>query len=78
MSNKSLELATYCQVTVANLMRRAREREDGQTSAEYIGIILVVVGIIAAVAATDIGTEVSKLIKNGIKSVKAGGSAEGD
>ncbi len=77
MSNKSLELATYCQVVVGDLMRRAREREEGQTSAEYIGIILVVVGIIAAVAATDIGDAVSKAIKGGIESVTAGGSKEG-
>lgn len=76
MSNKSLALATYCQVAAADLMRRAREREEGQTSAEYIGIILVVVGIIAAVAATDIGETVSKAIKNGIESVRPGGSAD--
>lgn len=77
IKNKSLELATYCQVTAADLTRRAREREEGQTSAEYIGIILVVVGIIAAIAATDIGDAVSTKIGQAIDSVKAGGKKEG-
>lgn len=81
MNNKSLELATYCQVAVVELMRRTRERlndEEGQTSAEYIGIILVVVGVIAAIAATDIGDKVSQAIMDAIGDIKAGGSAEGD
>ena len=73
MNHKTLELATYCQVTAAALMRRTREAveaEDGQTAAEYIGIILVIVAVIAAVAASGIGTTITEGITEAIDDVK--------
>lgn len=75
MTDKSLELAVYVQLTAADLIGRARERlaeEDGQTAAEYLGIILVVVAIIAAIAATNIGTTISGKISDAINAIKAG------
>ena len=73
VNDRSLELAIRCQVTAADLMRRTRERlgaEEGQTAAENIGIILVVVAVIAAVKATGIGDTITREIDDAIDSVK--------
>lgn len=76
MNDKSLELAVRSQIAVADLVRRTRERlaaEDGQTAAEYIGIILVIVAVIAVVAKADIAKAIGDGIEKGIKSVKGPG-----
>jgi hypothetical protein len=73
MQTKSLELVAYAQVTVNDLVRRTRERlaaEDGQTAAEYIGIILVIVAVIAAVVASGIASTITDGIKDAIDDVK--------
>ena len=49
-------------------------RDRGQTSFEYLGIILVVVAIIAGIMATGIGSKITTRIKDQIDQVKAGGS----
>ncbi|MFE4860200.1 hypothetical protein [Streptomyces sp. NPDC056670] len=51
-----------------------RDRDRGQTSFEYLGIILVVVAIIAGIMATGIGSKITTRIKDQIDQVKAGGS----
>jgi pilus assembly protein Flp/PilA len=74
MNQKSLELAVISQVAVTNLIRRTRERleaEDGQTAAEYIGIILVIVAIITAVSVSSIGTTIGSKIDHAINSVSS-------
>ncbi|MEU9098254.1 hypothetical protein [Streptomyces sp. NPDC048361] len=48
-------------------------RDRGQTSFEYLGIILVVVAIIAGIMATGIGNKITDRIKDQIDQVKAGG-----
>ncbi|MFE3185594.1 hypothetical protein ACFXKR_32655 [Streptomyces violascens] len=53
---------------------RGRDRDRGQTSFEYLGIILVVVAIIAGIMATGIGSKITTRIKDQIDQVKAGGS----
>ncbi len=73
MNHKTLELAIYCQLTAAELMRRSRdafEAEDGQTAAEYIGIILVIVAVIAAVVASGIAETITGGITEAIDDVK--------
>lgn len=73
MNTKSLELAIHCQINAAALARRTRERlaaEDGQTAAEYIGIILVIVAVIAAVAASGIAETITTGISDAINDVK--------
>ncbi|MFD7161929.1 hypothetical protein [Streptomyces violascens] len=50
-----------------------RGRDRGQTSFEYLGIILVVVAIIAGIMATGIGNKITDRIKDQIDKVKAGG-----
>jgi hypothetical protein len=74
ITDKSVELAVYMQVTTAALLRRTREGlagEEGQTSAEYIGIILVIAAVIAAVVAlnADIGKTIADEIKSAIQKV---------
>nr|WP_315904247.1 hypothetical protein [Streptomyces sp. ASQP_92] len=52
---------------------RAGGRDRGQTSFEYLGIILVVVAIIGGIMATGIGTSITNKIKEQIDKIKAGG-----
>jgi pilus assembly protein Flp/PilA len=53
-----------------------RSREDrGQTAAEYMGVLLVVSAIIAAVATTDIGTTIKEQAVRLVKEI-AGAPAE--
>lgn len=76
MNEKSLELAVRGQTAVAELKRRTREHlaaEDGQTAAEYIGIILVIVAVIAAVVASGIASTITSGINDAIKDVKGPG-----
>lgn len=76
MTEKSLELAIRTKITAAELMHRTRERlseEDGQTAAEYIGIILVIVAVIAAIAASGIAGTITSGINDAIDSVKGPG-----
>ncbi|MEU8963174.1 hypothetical protein AB0C89_15915 [Streptomyces sp. NPDC048491] len=49
------------------------ERDRGQTSFEYLGIILVVVAIIAGIMATGIGSAITSKIQQQIDNIKAGG-----
>ena len=49
-------------------LRRRRE-EDGQTAAEYLGIIVVVAIIIAAIAQTKIGDTIAKGITTQIDNI---------
>lgn len=75
VNEKSLELAVRAQLATSDLMHRMRERlsaEDGQTAAEYLGIILVVVAIIAGIAASGIGGTISGKITDAINSISAG------
>jgi Flp pilus assembly pilin Flp len=74
MNQKSLELAVISQVAVTNLIRRTRERleaEDGQTAAEYIGIILVLTAVITAVVVSGIASTISTKISDAIKGVSS-------
>jgi Flp pilus assembly pilin Flp len=51
---------------LANLYLRAiavRDREEGQTMAEY-GIILVVIAVVAIVGATALGLRVNTVLNN--------------
>jgi hypothetical protein len=65
--------------TLDTLAERARENR-GQTAAEYMGVLLVVSVIIAAVATTDIGetikTEAVRLVKKIAGSDSSGGGAD--
>ena len=55
---------------------RALRGERGQTSAEYVGIVLVVVAIIAAISAADIGAAISVQVERAVCQIAADGGAE--
>jgi hypothetical protein len=55
---------------------RALRGERGQTSAEYVGMILVVVAIIAAISAADIGAAISVQVERAVCQIAADGGAE--
>jgi Flp pilus assembly pilin Flp len=55
--NSCIEAYVGLQSFVKGLAERARQT-DGQTAAEYMGVLLVVSVIIAGVATTGIGTQI--------------------
>lgn len=79
MNKQMLKATTTTQVYVGSWRNACiermfgRERSKGQTAVEYIGMIVVVVAIMAAIAGfTDIGTTIKTKIKEAISSVKTG------
>ncbi|MFI6687783.1 hypothetical protein [Streptomyces sp. NPDC050485] len=72
-----LRASGWRDTAVARIRRRYEGRDGardrGQTSFEYLGIILVVVAIIAGIMATGIGNKITDRIKDQIDKVKAGG-----
>ncbi|MFI9030591.1 Flp family type IVb pilin [Streptomyces sp. NPDC053560] len=80
MNQRMLKATTATQVRIGSWRDACiermygRERSKGQTAVEYIGMIVVVVAIMAAIAGfTDIGTTIKTKIKEAISSVKTGG-----
>jgi hypothetical protein len=55
--DQCIELYVGMLSAVDSLAHRSRENR-GQTAAEYMGVLLVVAAVIAAVATTNIGTEI--------------------
>ncbi|MCF3105644.1 hypothetical protein IPZ58_29215 [Streptomyces roseoverticillatus] len=77
MNDKLLKSAVGTQVRCASWRDTCiermfrRERSRGQTAVEYIGMIVVVVAIMAAIAGfTDIGDAIKDKIKAAINKVK--------
>ncbi|MEU3373339.1 Flp family type IVb pilin [Streptomyces sp. NPDC006711] len=71
-----LRVRDWRDTAVARVQRRyvsSAGRDRGQTSFEYLGIILVVVAIIGGIMATGIGTSITNKIKEQIDKIKAGG-----
>jgi sorbitol-specific phosphotransferase system component IIBC len=56
------------------LYRAGRSR--GQTAAEYIGVLLVVSVIIAAVAATDLGHDITRKLSDLVRDISGGDSGK--
>lgn len=52
---------------LTNLIQRFQDDEDGQGAVEYVGIIIVVVGIIAAVALMS--DTIGDTIGNGLQTI---------
>jgi Flp pilus assembly pilin Flp len=61
---------------VLGLARRARENR-GQTAAEYMGVLLVVSVIIAAVAKTQVGDDIVKKLSDLVGDIAGGKSGKG-
>ena len=56
------------------LLRAGRSR--GQTAAEYVGVLLVVSVIIAAVAATDLGHDITHKLSDLVRDISGGDSGK--
>jgi Flp pilus assembly pilin Flp len=64
--------ATYLTALLQNAFHGARERlrdEAGQTAAEYLGVIVLIAAILAAIASTGIGAKLTDLIEEAIDKV---------
>ena len=66
-----LQLVCTLEVMGTRAMHSLRRRRDdrGQTAAEYLGIIVVVAIIIAAIAQTDLGAAIATGISDQIKKI---------
>jgi Flp pilus assembly pilin Flp len=63
---------TYMTALLQNAFYGARERlrdESGQTAAEYMGVIVLIAAILAAIAASGIGGKLTDLIEDAIQKV---------
>ncbi len=56
------------------LLRAGRSR--GQAAAEYVGVLLVVSVIIAAVAATDMGHDITHKLSDLVRDISGGDSGK--
>ncbi|MFD7070885.1 Flp family type IVb pilin [Streptomyces sp. NPDC059913] len=76
MSNITLKTAVrvngWANTTVSAIQKRFENKDRGQTAFEYLGIILVVVAIIGAIAASGIGGSISGKISDLVSQIKAG------
>lgn len=68
-----IRLSGWTQTAVTRVRKRYEGTDRGQTAFEYLGIILVVVVIIAAILGTGVGEEITKKIKEQVGLIKAGG-----
>ncbi|RPK92451.1 hypothetical protein [Streptomyces sp. ADI98-10] len=76
MSNITLKAAVrvngWADTAVRSIQKRYAAKDRGQTAFEYLGIVLVVVAIIGAVAASDIGGNISKRIDGLVTAIVSG------
>lgn len=76
MSDITLKTAVringWANTAVTRIQKRYANMDRGQTAFEYLGIILVVVAIIGAIAASGIGGDISKKVRELVTQIKAG------
>jgi Flp pilus assembly pilin Flp len=63
---------TYLTALLQNTLHGVRERlrdESGQTAAEYMGVIVLIAAILAAIAASGIGATLTEAIEGAIDKV---------
>jgi pilus assembly protein Flp/PilA len=64
-----LHLMCTLKTTGLRFAESRRRGEEGQTAAEYLGIVVVIAIIIAAIAGTDIGGDIAKGIQKKIADI---------
>ncbi|MFE6697116.1 Flp family type IVb pilin [Streptomyces sp. NPDC057718] len=76
MSDITLKTAVrvngWANTAVSRLQKRYAAKDRGQTAFEYLGIILVVVAIIGAIAASGIGGNISGRIDGLVTAIVSG------
>lgn len=63
---------TYIAAVITNTAHQLGERlreERGQTAAEYMGVIVVIAAILAAVVGSGIGEKITGLIEDAVQKV---------
>jgi Flp pilus assembly pilin Flp len=68
LTNTHTYMTALLQNTLQGLRVRLRD-ESGQTAAEYMGVIVVIAALLAAVAATDLGETLTGFIGDAIEKV---------
>ncbi|WP_405668631.1 hypothetical protein OG379_24760 [Streptomyces sp. NBC_01166] len=71
MLKASVNAKVWANTSVERMKARA-DRDRGQGSVEYLGIIVVVVAIIAALMLTNIGTTIGTAITGQINKITGG------
>ena len=74
ITTTALELYVRATTAMQALGERARE-ERGQTAAEYLGVLVVVSVIIAAVVSTGVGDDIKGWIHDVVEKISKGDSA---
>jgi hypothetical protein len=74
--NSCIEAFVGLQSFAKSLAERARQ-SDGQTAAEYMGVLLVVSVIIAGVATTGIGQQIVGKMSHLVDQISSGDSGKG-
>lgn len=80
MPDKLTRIAINAQIWKTDTVERMRGRladEEGQTAAEYLGIILIVAVIIAAIVTTGIAGDIASRIDELITDIGGGDAPEG-
>jgi hypothetical protein len=72
----SAHLREGCIRAYVALAARARSSE-GQTAAEYVGVLLVVSVIVAAVAKTGVGHDITDRLSDLVRDISSGNSGQG-
>jgi Flp pilus assembly pilin Flp len=71
MNEQLLKTTIAIQTLMTGLVAR-RHEEQGQTAAEYLGIVVVVAAIIAVLAQSSIGEDIASAIKSKISDIAGG------
>ena len=77
ISTTALELHVRSTNALRAFAERLRSEERGQTAAEYLGVLVVVSVIIAAVAGTGVGDDIKNWIHDVVQKISGGNSAKG-
>ncbi len=79
-NDKSVELQVRSFTAVKRMAHSAAERmkdEEGQTAAEYLGILLLVAAIILAITKLGIDSKIAGGVQKAVDSITGGGGGGG-
>ena len=76
-TDSALELQVRTATALRSLVERLSDEERGQTAAEYLGVLVIVSVIIAAVAGTGVGDDIKNWIHDVVEKISGGNSAKG-
>jgi Flp pilus assembly pilin Flp len=77
ITTTALELQVRSATALRSFVERLQSEERGQTAAEYLGVLVIVSVIIAAVAGTGVGDDIKNWIHDVVQKISGGNSAKG-